>query len=202
MGCWQKQQDSKPSANIPISIVRPSSHDTSCSLPSQIVLTGSFSSSEHCLLTTHKFSAHNFLRFFYESPSFISFFTLRSGRHICLQTFAWHIFLARSSRTRTQPLLEMLRKVVHKQLARTSLRWRWWLFRPLIRRPPHVIYVLVVSLYCNNMCDSTSFTWLDVRFNYQTIQKNSSVYESLTFYRGIRYTVAFHFPTLKFFSYL
>ena len=53
-----------------------------------------------------------------------SFSTLRSGRHICLQTFAWHIFLARSSRssrTRTQRLLEMLRKVAHKQLARTSL---------------------------------------------------------------------------------
>ena len=123
MGCWQKQQDSKPSANIPIStIVRPSSHDTSCSLPSHIVLTGSFSSSEHCLLTTRNFSAHNFLRFFYESPTFISFLTLRSGRHICLQTFAWHIFLARSSRTRTQRSLKMLRKVAHKQLARTSLR--------------------------------------------------------------------------------
>ena len=123
MGCWQKQQDSKPSAKIPIStIVRPSSHDTSCSLPSHIVLTGFFSPSEHCLLTTRNFSAHNFLRFFYESPTFISFLTLRSGRHICLQTFAWHIFLARSSRTRTQRLHEMLRKVAHKQLARTSLR--------------------------------------------------------------------------------
>ena len=31
-------------------------------------------------------------------------------------------FLARSSRTRTQRLLEMLRKVAHKQLARTSLK--------------------------------------------------------------------------------
>ena len=123
MGCWEKQQDSKPSANIPIStILRPWSHDTSCWLPSQIVLTGSFSPSEHCWLTTPNFSAHNFLRFFYESPTFISFLTLRSGRHICLQTFAWHIFLARSSRTRTQRLLEMLRKVAHKQLARTSLR--------------------------------------------------------------------------------
>ena len=125
MGFWQKQQDSKPSAKIPIStIVRPSSHDTSCSLPSHIVLTGSFSPSEHCLLTTRNFSAYNFLRFFYESPTFISFLTLRSGRHICLQTFRWHIFLARSSRssrTHTQPLLEMLRKVAHKQLARTSL---------------------------------------------------------------------------------
>ena len=57
-----------------------------------------------------------------ESPTFISFLTLRSGRHICLQTFAWHIFLARSSRTRTQRWLEMLRNVAHKQLARTSLR--------------------------------------------------------------------------------
>ena len=125
MGCWQKQQDSKPSANIPIStIVRPSSHDTSCSLPSHIVLTGSFSPSEHCLLTTRNFSAHNFLRFFYESPTFISFLTLRSGRHICLQTFAWHIFLARSSRTRTQRLLEMLRKVAHKQLAQHASKKR------------------------------------------------------------------------------
>jgi len=124
MGCWQKQQDSKPSANIPIStILRPSSQDTSCSLPSHIVLTGSFSPSEHCLLTTRNFSAHNFLRFFYESPTFISFLTLRSRRHICLQTFAWHIFLARSSWTHTQRLLEMLRKVAHKQLARTSLRY-------------------------------------------------------------------------------
>ena len=121
-GLLTKIQDSKPSANTPIStIVRPSSHDTSCSLPSRIVLNGSFSPSEHCLLTTRNFSAHNFLRFFYESPTFISFLTLRSGRHICLQTFAWHIFLARSSRTRTQRLLEMLRKVAHKQLARTSL---------------------------------------------------------------------------------
>ena len=128
MSCWQKQQDSKPSANIPISaILRLSSYDTSCSLPSHIVLTGSFSPSEHCVLTTRNFSAHNFLPFFYESPTFISFLTLRSRRHICLQTFAWHIFLARSSRTRTQRWLEMLksemlRKVAHKQLARTSLK--------------------------------------------------------------------------------
>ena len=56
MGCWEKQQDSKPSANIPIStILRPWSHDTSCWLPSQIVLTGSFSPSEHCWLTTRNF---------------------------------------------------------------------------------------------------------------------------------------------------
>ena len=43
MGCWQKQQDSKPSASIPNSTTfRPSSHDSSCSLPSHIVLPAPF----------------------------------------------------------------------------------------------------------------------------------------------------------------
>ena len=132
--------------NIPITtIVRPSSHDTSCSLPSHIVLTGSFSPSEHCLLTTRNFSTHNFLRFFYESPTFTPFLTLRSGRHICLQTFACHIFFARSSRTRTKPLLEMLRKVAHKQLARTSLRG------PVSKKRPIFISQVEVTEYFTKM---------------------------------------------------
>ena len=71
MGCWQKQEDSKPSASIPNSTtLPPSSHDTTCSLPSHIVLTGSFSPSENCWLTTRNFSAHNFLQF--SSPPFMN----------------------------------------------------------------------------------------------------------------------------------
>ena len=68
MGCWQKQHDFKPSANIPISTtLRPSSHDTS---RSNIVLADPFSPSEHCWLTTWNFSAHDFPWF--SSPPFMN----------------------------------------------------------------------------------------------------------------------------------
>ena len=98
MGCWQKQHDFKPSANIPISTtLRPSSHDTS---RSNIVLAGPFSPSEHCWLTTRNFSAHDFRRF--SSPPFMNLPLLLILWLCVADVILYKLFLARTSRTRAR----------------------------------------------------------------------------------------------------